>query len=194
MPLSLLDIWRLLLLIILCAVIVFATAAYIVVDGIKDNVQKCDVAIILGSKVNLNGTPSPRLAARLDKGIELYQQGYFHHVIVSGGAGKEGYDESAVMKNYLIEHRIPASAIIADNQGNNTQSTAKNSQNIMRQSGYKSAMVISQYFHIARSTLALSSQSITPVYHAHANFYEWRDLYSIPREVAAYYRYILSAR
>jgi vancomycin permeability regulator SanA len=168
-----------------------ATAGFILYSGLSDKLAKSDVAIILGSKINANGEPSVRLKARLDKGIELYKQGYFEHIIVSGGFGKEGFDEATVMKDYLVAHQIPTHVVITDSQGDNTRATAMNSERIMRAHGFKSALVISQYFHIARSRLALQQSGIAPIYTAHANYYDWRDLYATPREVLAYFDYCL---
>lgn len=167
------------------------TAGIIVAQGFSDNIHPSDVAIIFGSKVNPNGVPSGRLAARLSKGIELYQQKFFKHIIVSGGTGKEGFDEATVMKLYLIAHQIPAAAIIIDSHGNNTEATAKNTHLIMQQMGFKSALIITQYFHITRARLSFKHNEISPTYNAHANYFEWRDLYSIPREVIAFYDYFL---
>lgn len=72
-------------------------SAGIVLDGLRDDVQVSDVGIVLGSKVMPDGTPSARLQARLDKAAELYRQGMFKHVIVSGGSGVEGFSEAKVM-------------------------------------------------------------------------------------------------
>ena len=80
-------------------------------DGLSDHIRKSDVAIIFGSKVNPGGMLSSRLAARLDKGIELYRKGMFNYIIVSGGIGKEGIDEAVAMKTYLLAHQIPAAVI-----------------------------------------------------------------------------------
>ncbi|WP_202948027.1 hypothetical protein [Chryseobacterium populi] len=46
---------------------------YIIIDGVADSGQKADLAVILGSKVNENGTLSERLQKRLETGIDLYK-------------------------------------------------------------------------------------------------------------------------
>ena len=176
-------------LISLFAFIFGATSTVIVVRGYRDDIQVSDVGVIFGSKVNTDGNPSSRLIARLEKGRELYNQGMFKHIIVSGGVGKEGFDEAQVLKQYLVTHQVPESAIIADSQGITSEATARNSEWIMRQHHFKTALVISQYFHIVRAQVAFAKYGIDPVYHAHANYVEWRDLYSIPREVVGYYVY-----
>lgn len=164
--------------------------AFIVADGLKDERNQVDVAVVLGNKVELDGEPSERLKARLDKAAALYDEGYFRHVIVSGGTGKEGFDEAAVMKAYLVQKGIPESGITEDNKGINSYWTARNAAMIMDQSGWNSAMVVSQYFHISRTKLAFKKMDIREVYGAHAEFFELRDAYSILREFPAYYKYL----
>ena len=172
--------------------IFLSSALAITIDGFRDRISESDVAIVFGSKVNPDGTLSTRLAARLNKSIELYRQNMFSHIIVSGGTGKEGVDEAVAMKTYLLAHQIPAAAIFTDNHGNNTEATAKNSLSLMRAHGFKSALIISQYFHISRAHLALKQCGISPLYTAHANYFEWRDMYSLAREVIGYYDYLLT--
>lgn len=163
----------------------FISAIALIIDGLNDHLGQSDVGIVLGSKVEIDGNPSARLKARLDKTISLYRAGYFNAIIVSGGFGKEGFDEAEVMRGYLIQHHIPSTAILMDPKGNTTQATAQNSYRIMQEHGFKTAMIITQYFHISRTKLAMTQCDISDVYHAHPDFFEWRDLYSIPREVIA---------
>lgn len=70
----------------------------IVTDGLNDELEVVDVAVVLGNKVELNGQPSDRLQARLDKAVKLYEEDFFKYIIVSGGKGKEGLDEAEVMR------------------------------------------------------------------------------------------------
>jgi len=165
--------------------------AVLISSGLKDHMGKADIALVLGNTVNTDGTPSPRLRARLDKTLELYREGYFPTIIVSGGIGIEGYDEAKVMGDYLVSHGVPADQIIMDNEGINTYASAKKTLQIIRESNKKSVFVVSQYFHLPRARLTLERLGISPVYSAHANFFEWRDIYSSLREVVAYISYSL---
>jgi vancomycin permeability regulator SanA len=168
-----------------------ASAIAIVWDGLSDKVQAADVAIVLGNAVSANGQPSARLQARLDKTVELYHQGLFQAIIVSGGIDEAGFDEARVMKNYLVQQGVAEEHIQADSNGANTFLTAKNAAQIMKEKHLQSALVISQYFHLSRAKLALKRFGISPVYTAHANFFEWRDFYSTAREVFGFYSYCL---
>ena len=160
------------------------------VAGLRDDIGHADVGLVLGNKVDRDGTPSPRLRARLDRTLELYRAGYFPWVIASGGLGKEGYDEAVVMRDYLVAHGIPGERILADSKGDTTYASAQNTREILRQRKLASVLVVSQYFHIPRSRLALQRFGISPVYSAHAHWFEWRDIYSAPRELAGYLSYL----
>ncbi|WP_295618252.1 YdcF family protein [Chamaesiphon sp. GL140_3_metabinner_50] len=164
-------------------------AGAISIAGSIDNIYPADVAVVLGNTVERNGKPSARLQARLDKTIELYQQGVFKNTLVSGGVGKEGFDEAVVMKQYLVANGLPTAQIYVDSQGNNTYLTANNTARLMSEHKWQSAIAISQYFHLPRTKLALEKSGVKTVYTAHANFFELRDLYSTVREVFSYASY-----
>lgn len=170
--------------------LVVLSTVILVCSGLRDQLGSADVALVLGSKVNPDGTPSPRLCARLDRTIELYRAGYFPVVIASGGTGKEGYDEATVMRDYLVARGIPTERVIVDSGGTTTFASAKNATQIGRQRGFKSIFVISQYFHLPRTRLALQRFGVPIVYSAHARFFEIRDVYSAPRELVGYLSYL----
>jgi uncharacterized SAM-binding protein YcdF (DUF218 family) len=165
-------------------------AALLVADGLRDEIHLADVAIVPGNTVESDGQPSARLRARLDKTLELYRGGLFGHVIVSGGVGAEGFDEAEVMKRYLVSRGVPEERVIADGGGATTYLTARNAAEVMRRNGWGSALIVSQYFHIARTRLAVEGFGVRPVYSAHAEYFEPRDLYSVIREVIGYGAYL----
>jgi vancomycin permeability regulator SanA len=174
---------------------VFVLAAgLIAISGLRDDIRPADVAVVLGNEVRADGTPHPRLAARLDAALALYDSGVVKNVIVSGGIGRSGFDEAAVMKSYLAARGVPADRIVADSLGVTTAATATSTAAILRRKGWSGVVVVSQYFHIPRCRLALRRVGINPVYSAHARYFEWRDLYSTAREVVGYPAYFLGAR
>lgn len=165
--------------------------AFMIIDGLNDELKPVDAAVVLGNKVEVNGQPSERLKARLDKSLELYDGGYFTYVIVSGGIGKEGFDEAKVMKSYLVDKGMPAEKVIEDNNGYNSYMTAQNTSKIMDELELDSVMVITQYFHVTRTKLAFRQMEMKGVYSSHARIFEFRDIYSIIREFPAFYKYLL---
>jgi uncharacterized SAM-binding protein YcdF (DUF218 family) len=185
---------RVLLLTALPLMLAFTLAATLIVaDGLTDDIRAADVAIVPGNTVEKDGRPSARLRARLDQTVSLYRQGLFPNVIVSGGVGSEGFDEAEVMKRYLVENGVPDDRIHVDSGGATTYLTARNASRMMRENGWRSAMVVTQYFHIPRTRLAVQRSGVAPVFSAHAHYFELRDIYSIAREVVGYGAYLLRA-
>ncbi len=174
-----------------CAAWFVIHAIFIIVDGLSDDIEKADVIVIFGNKVEENGVPSQRLQNRLERGISLYEQGISPRIIVSGGLGKEGFEETLVMKEYLMDNAVPEETIIVDTEGYDTYQTARNVKEIMEENNMTSIIIVSQYYHITRAKLAFHRFGIRDVYTAHAvMFPELRDIYSIPREIIGYYYYL----
>ena len=165
----------------------------ITLDGLNDDLHVADLAVVLGSRVQLDGSPSESLKARLDHAVDLYRQGYFKLVLVSGGRGIEGYEEASVMRDYLAARGVPRDSILVDKDGYNTWRTAQNTVPFLKERHLHSVLIISQYFHMPRCRLAFAKFGIGPVYWSHAPFWALRDFHSVPREVIAYADYALRA-
>lgn len=160
---------------------------YVVADGLYDDGRTADVAVILGNKVNEDGTLSARLEKRLETGLELYQNHRIKKIIVSGGLGKEGFYEGDKMKEYLIKNNVPDSIIIVDNKGNNTRLTVENTLAIQKKYHFTSIIVVSQYFHVTRTKKLFRDKGLENVVSVSPHYFEWRDFYSILREFPAFY-------
>lgn len=160
---------------------------FITVDGLKDDKKSGDVAVILGSKVNEDGSLSERLEKRLECGLELYKNDRVNQIIVSGGLGKEGFYEGKKMKAFLVEKGVPETLIIVDNFGNNTLATVENTIKLKKKLNFESIIVVSQYFHVTRTKMLFKKKGLNNISSASPNYFELRDFYSILREFAAYY-------
>jgi uncharacterized SAM-binding protein YcdF (DUF218 family) len=173
-----------------------ATACYLVAAavlagvGLHDQAAPADVIVVPGNTVQPDGTPSDRLGARLDAAITLFNEHQAPVIFVSGGVGEEGHDEAAAMARYLVAHGVPADAIVQDPLGFDTAATAANAAAYLRANKLRSALVATQYFHVARTTLALERQGLSVTGSRHARYVEWRDMYSLAREVIGYALYL----
>jgi uncharacterized SAM-binding protein YcdF (DUF218 family) len=172
---------------LLFAIWILVHTALITVDGLRDNIQKADCILILGNTVNEDGTLSDRLQSRVSKGFELYRQLYAPKIIVSGGLGKEGYYEAREMKKYLVKEGADPDDIIVEDSSKTTLETMTNYLTIAKENNFNSVIVVSQFFHLTRSKAMLRSKGVQPIYHAHSDYFEWRDLYATLREFVAYY-------
>ena len=162
----------------------FLSAAAVCMYGLMDRDSPADVAVVLGNEVYSDGSVSPRLAARLDRGLALYLENRCATVIVSGGVGESGMDEATAMALYLEGKGVPRKSIVLDHNGVNTWETARFTRDYMKGRGLESAIVVSQYFHIARSELSLRLMGVAKVGTASPLYFEWADVCSAPRELA----------
>ncbi|MDE2421924.1 MAG: YdcF family protein [Gammaproteobacteria bacterium] len=169
-------------------------AGIISLIGLNDHIAKADAIVVLGNTVLPNGQPSPRLQARIDCAIDMYHQGVAPLIIVSGGTGVEGYDEAEVMARYLEQHGIPSTSIIRDSSGINTAATANNIAKISHAQHIQSVFIVSQFFHITRTKLAMTHAGLKVNGSTHADYYEARDIYSLARETIGYPAYLLNLR
>lgn len=117
--------------------------------------KKADVIIVLGTSPNPDKKPNPILKFRIDKGIELYKKQYAKKIIVTG-TKVAGFYESEVMKEYCVEQGVPEDAIIEENKAKNTIENAFYSTKIMKEQGFKSAIVVSSRTHLKRSKMLFS--------------------------------------
>ena len=165
----------------------FVHIIYITIDGLGDNNAKADIAVILGNKVNTDGTLSERLEERLKCGLKLYKDKRVNKILVSGGLGKEGFYEGTKMKEYLIKNGVPDTLIIVDNKGDNTIATIDNTLKLKDSLNFKNLIVVSQYFHVTRTKMLFRKRNFKEVNSVSPNYFEFRDIYSLFREFFAYY-------
>ena len=114
-----------------------------------------DLALVLGNTVGPGNRPLPRLRIRLEAALALYRRGGCRMLMVSGGVEDDGRDEAAGMKQWLVEHGVPAEAIVEDRHGDNTRASARNARAWLDAHGQRSVVVVSQYFHLPRARLAI---------------------------------------
>lgn len=131
-----------------------------VAGGAMGGAAQADCIVIMGAAVRRNRTPSDALRYRLEEGRALYNQGRAPCIIVTGG-GEGDYLEADVMAEWLEEHGVPPSAIIRETSAANTRDSGVRVAAIMRQRGFSTALVCSQWFHVARSRLCLAQEGVT---------------------------------
>ena len=159
----------------------------IISDGLTDTYTKQNYCVIFGNKVNEDGSLSPRLKSRVDRGLELYNQGIVERIFVSGGLGSEGHYEGDKMAEYLISNGVDKEDVEKDNQGVNSRATALNFRDAHPE--IDSLIVISQFYHITRAKLAFKQLGFRNVESASSDYFEVRDIYSLVREFFGYYKY-----
>lgn len=170
-------------------------AVYVTADGLHAFRGKADVAIVLGNRVNEDSSLSPVLQGRVDRALSLYREGRVQRIMVSGGKGEgeKGLHvwEGAGMKRYLLAKGVPADLIIEDNDGENTWCTGKDFIRANDSLHFASAVVVSSFYHITRSKYIIRKLGYKNVSGACSESFFWNDFIGLPRDMLAFYKYML---
>lgn len=170
-------------------IVVHCTWATIV--GLQHFKGNADVAIVLGNEVFSDGSLSPWLKGRVDAALTLYRNKQVKKIFVSGGIGDSKFPEGDGMRNYLLQQGVPAGDIFTDNEGANSYLTAKNFMTLNQQADFRSAVVVSSWYHILRCKYIMKKLGFEKVEGEHSSTYFGRDIISLLREFPAYYKYML---
>ncbi|MGQ0813429.1 MAG: YdcF family protein [Gemmatimonadota bacterium] len=145
------------------AFIVWAgTVGLILAAGERSVIRTADAILVLGA-AQYNGRPSPVLQARLDHGIQLYKRRLATKLVLTGGVGVgDTLSEGEVSRRYAIARGVPDDAIIVERKGVTSAESVTAAANLMRASGLRSALVVSDSYHMLRLELLARRAGIRP--------------------------------
>lgn len=172
---------------------VFVHCLWVTIDGLNDHVEKGGVAVVLGNHVYADGTLATWTQGRVDRALALYKARQVDKIFVSGGISKNShYPEGTAMKKYLVDHGVPDSAVISDNQGINSYHTAINFLEWNKSHHYGSVVVVSQFYHITRCKYIIRKMGFKgEIEQASSDRYNIKDLIGLLREMPAFYKYMI---
>jgi uncharacterized SAM-binding protein YcdF (DUF218 family) len=125
-----------------------------------DEAQPADAIIVLGA-AEYRGKPSPVLEARLNHALFLYLRGLAPRIITTGGAGGDPvFTEGSVGRAYLAERGVPPEAVVVEREAESTAQSMAAVAEIMRRMNLKSAIVVSDGYHIFRAKRMLESTGL----------------------------------
>lgn len=121
---------------------------YIITPEQAVALKDVDCIIVLGCLVKNNGEPSDMLSDRIQRGIELYNQGASPKIIMSGDHGTVEYDEVNTMKQVAVESGIPSSDVFMDHAGFSTYESIYRAKEIF---GAEKIIIVTQEYHLYRA-------------------------------------------
>lgn len=112
----------------------------------SDELAKADAIVVIG------GDHKPE---RVQRAVELYQQGYAPVVIISAGTvvseGNEQLAEAEVMRRQSLAFGLPESVIILEDQSQSTFQNAYYTSALCQERGCKSILLVTSLFHSRRA-------------------------------------------
>jgi len=162
------------------------TEASIIVFGISAKPKKSDCIIVLGCAVYGN-FPSPFFRERLNKAFELYKKDYARYIIVCGAKGAgENISEAEAGKRYLIGKGVLPEFILKEDRSFSTYENLLNAKRIMNRRGFKSAIIVSNMFHLERAYLIAKKLKINAsVSGVYVQQYSYEEYKGFIREIMA---------
>lgn len=163
-------------------------AAQIQQQSVLDEARPADAIIVLGA-AEYRGKPSPVLEARLNHALYLYLTAMAPRIITTGGAGGDPvFTEGSVGRAYLTERGVPPEAVVVEREAESTAQSVAAVAEIMRRMNLKSAIVVSDGYHIFRVKKMLESSGLQ-VYGSprpSAPSGGWREQWLYYRQAVAY--------
>lgn len=143
---------RTLLLLIALALLAFAFLAFQVDRlGRQDHARASDVIVVLGARVNADGSPGSDLTSRTYRAVDLWQAGYAPFMICTGGFKGEPLSAAAVCKRFAVSLGVPAERIGLADGSTNTIEDAQVTAGLMAANGLRTAILVSHPLHLYRA-------------------------------------------
>ena len=158
--------------------------------------RPADAILVFGGGVRPEG-PSLTVRTRVDHAARLYDAGLAPLVFCSGGC-EGALSEARVMRGLLIEHGVPADAVIPDDHGLSTRLALESARRMGRGRWHRIILVSSPH-HLHRAELEACRQGLTvdTVAARRRGRSTWRhvvfDIRQHVREVLAVWGYALTA-
>jgi vancomycin permeability regulator SanA len=167
--------------------------ACVAFDGLHAYGGCADIAIVLGNRVNADGSLSPVLQGRVNRALRLFREEKVPRIMVSGGRGKKAgnYPEGLAMKHYLISRGVPPDRIIEDDDGEDTYLTAKDFLPVADSLKISSAIVVSSFYHLTRAKYIIRKLGFSNVHSVASEAFFWNDILGLPRDCVAFYKYLI---
>lgn len=131
--------------------------------GSQDRAQPADAIVILGARVEADGSPSSDLLSRTYHAIDLYNAGLAPVVICAGGAGGDRLSAGAVACRFAVQELgLPAERawVIQDSDAWTTGDEATVVAEMMRSNGWQSAILVSHPLHLYRARWLFQRQGL----------------------------------
>ncbi len=114
-------------------------------------VGEYDAIIVLGAQVKQDGTPSVALQRRMEAALESYNERPVLMIVCGAQGPDEPRAEGDVMRDFMLDHGVPPSDVVAETASFNTRENLEYAQAILAEHGLSRALIVSSDYHIPRA-------------------------------------------
>lgn len=99
-------------------------------------------------------------AARTQKAIDLYMDGWADKLIFSGAASdRSGPSNAAVMRDQALDQGVSEQAIYIEDQSETTKQNAEKTQDILQDKNIREAILVTSRYHMKRTMLEFQNRA-----------------------------------
>ena len=110
-----------------------------------------DAIVVLGARVNADGSPGSDLTSRTYHAVDLWLAGYAPHIICTGGFKNERLSAASVCRRFAIALGVPADRVYLADGSSNTIEDAASTAQVMAEQGWRKAILVSHPLHLYRA-------------------------------------------
>ena len=113
------------------------------------------VAVVLGNRINDDGSMSDLMLRRLKMTIKVYKSFSPAKIILSGGVANRKVDisEAQMMKDYLVANGVPQELLLLEENSLTTKQNAEFSVPMVAETGATELLLLTSTEHMNRSYL-----------------------------------------
>ena len=135
-------------------------------DDLKE-IPHREVGLLLGTNpLGRSGRPNQFYLRRIDAAVAVYEAGKVDRIIISGARRGDAYDETAAMREALVDRGVPDSILVLDGEGFRTIASIKRAKEVY---GADSLTIISQQFHNERALFMAQHNGMDAIAYNAAN-------------------------
>lgn len=108
----------------------------------QDPIEKTDVIVAVSGGDT---------KARIEKAVELYDEGWAPMIIFSGAAAEGDVSNAEAMQNIAVRLGVPKSSIIIEEDSMDTAENAEFTSRIIQDKGYESIILVTSPYHQRRT-------------------------------------------
>lgn len=128
--------------------------------GYTDYTRPADVAIVFGARAFKSGNLSNSLKERVNRSIELYDEGLVPTLLFTGGIDADGVNEPEKMRDYAINKGVNPADILIDDGGNDTDLSVNNTVPMLKELEAERIIAVSQFYHLPRIKMAYRGKHV----------------------------------
>jgi len=186
---------RLSLIVVLCLIVLAVALVLIISYHVEKSMKKymfrlddapeAHTAIVLGAYVGPDGWLSAMLEDRVMTAVELYRRGKVKKLLMTGDHGEVSYDEVNNMRIHAEKQGVPTEDIFMDHAGFKTYESMYRADKVFH---VRSAIVVTQHFHLARAVYLAKVMGIDSVGVIADRREYWNVGYNYWREIPARFK------